>query len=105
MIESLRPGERPPLLDAHARRFRSKLSGDEAGFAAAAERFRKLEMAFWLAVTELEHAERPARTGAGQQRRSRCSPRRARSSRGSRRGRGSSARARVEPEPQAQVPA
>ena len=25
MIESLRPGERPPLLDAHARRFRSKL--------------------------------------------------------------------------------
>ncbi len=55
-IESLRPGERPPLLDAHARRFRSKLSGDTAGFAAAEERFRKLEMPFWLAVTELEHA-------------------------------------------------
>jgi class 3 adenylate cyclase/tetratricopeptide (TPR) repeat protein len=58
MIESLRPGERPPLLDAHARRFRAKLSGDEAGFEAAASRFRKLEMPFWLAVTELEHAER-----------------------------------------------
>jgi class 3 adenylate cyclase/tetratricopeptide (TPR) repeat protein len=58
MIESLRPGERPPLLDAHARRFRAKLSGEEAGFEAAASRFRKLEMPFWLAVTELEHAER-----------------------------------------------
>jgi hypothetical protein len=63
MIESLRPGERPPLLDAHARRFRAKLSGDEAGFAAAAERFRKLEMTFWLAVTELEQAELLAERG------------------------------------------
>ena len=36
-IESLRPGERPPLLDAHARRFRAKLSGD-----AAASRLRPL---------------------------------------------------------------
>jgi len=57
-IESLRPGERPPLLDAHARRFRAKLSADVSGFAAAAERFRKLEMPFWLGVTQLEHAER-----------------------------------------------
>jgi len=57
-VESLRPGERPPLLDAHARRFRAKLSGDVSGFAAAAARFRKLEMPFWLAVTALEHAER-----------------------------------------------
>ena len=63
MIESLRPGERPPLLDAHARRFRAKLSGDEAGFEAAADRFRKLEMPFWLAVTELEHAELLAEQG------------------------------------------
>ena len=30
-IEALRPGARPPLLEAHAQRFRSKLSGDEAG--------------------------------------------------------------------------
>jgi predicted ATPase/class 3 adenylate cyclase len=65
MIESLRPGERPPLLDAHARRFRSKLSGDEAGFAAAADRFRKLETLFWLAVTELEHAQLLAEQGRG----------------------------------------
>jgi class 3 adenylate cyclase/tetratricopeptide (TPR) repeat protein len=56
-IESLRPGERPPLLDAHARRFRAKLAGEDAGFAAAAQRFRELEMPFWLAMTELEHAE------------------------------------------------
>ncbi len=56
-IEALRPGERPPLLDAHAARFRSKLSGDETGFQTAAARFRELELRFWLAVTELEHAE------------------------------------------------
>jgi tetratricopeptide (TPR) repeat protein len=67
MIESLRPGERPPLLDAHAHRFRSKLSGDEAGYAAAADRFRKLEMTFWLALTELEHAELLAEQGRGAQ--------------------------------------
>jgi class 3 adenylate cyclase/tetratricopeptide (TPR) repeat protein len=57
MIESLRPGDRPPMLDAHARRFRGKLSGDGAGFTAAAAAFRELEMPFWLALTELEHAE------------------------------------------------
>ncbi len=65
MIESLRPGERPPLLDAHARRFRSKLAGDVSGFEAATARFRKLEMPFWLAVTELEHAELLAGQGRG----------------------------------------
>ncbi len=27
------------------------------GFATAASRFRELEMPFWLALTELEHAE------------------------------------------------
>ena len=64
-IESLRPGERPPMLDAHARRFRAKLAGDDAGFEAAAARFRKLEMPFWLAVTELEHAELLADQGRG----------------------------------------
>jgi class 3 adenylate cyclase/tetratricopeptide (TPR) repeat protein len=57
-IEGLRPGERPPMLDAHAHRFRAKLSGDETGFAAAADRFRRLEMPFWLAATHVEHAER-----------------------------------------------
>jgi hypothetical protein len=57
LIESLRPGERPPLLDAHAHRFRGRLTGDDASFKAAETRFRELGMPFWLAVTELEHAE------------------------------------------------
>jgi hypothetical protein len=56
-IESLRFGERPPLLEAHAQRFRSKLSGDEAGYRAAAALFRELELQFDLAVTLLELAE------------------------------------------------
>jgi tetratricopeptide (TPR) repeat protein len=63
LVEGLRPGERPPLLDAHARRFRGRLTGDEAAFKAAAARFRELEMLFWLAVTELEHAESLAAQG------------------------------------------
>ena len=57
MIEGLRPGERPLLLEAQAHRFRSKLNGDEAGFRAAAALFRELETPFWLAVTLLEHGE------------------------------------------------
>jgi tetratricopeptide (TPR) repeat protein len=57
MIEGLRPGERPPLLEAQAHRFRSKLNGDEAGFRAAAALFRELETPFWLAVTLVEHGE------------------------------------------------
>ena len=57
IIEQLRPGERPPLLEAHAYRFRARQSGEEAGFATAASRFRDLEMPFWLALAELEHAE------------------------------------------------
>jgi class 3 adenylate cyclase len=56
-IEQLRPGERPPLLEAHAHRFRSKLSGDVAGYRAAEALFRELETPFWLAVTLLEHGE------------------------------------------------
>jgi class 3 adenylate cyclase/tetratricopeptide (TPR) repeat protein len=60
-IEGLRPGERPPLLDAHAARFRAKLAGDapaaERGFRRAAEIFRERELTFWLAVTQLEQAE------------------------------------------------
>jgi hypothetical protein len=57
IIEALRPGERPPLLEAHAYRFRARQSGEEAGFATAAARFRELEMPFWLALTQLEHSE------------------------------------------------
>jgi class 3 adenylate cyclase/tetratricopeptide (TPR) repeat protein len=57
IIEALRPGERPPILEAHAYRFRARQSGEEAGFATAASHFRELEMPFWLALTQLEHAE------------------------------------------------
>jgi predicted ATPase/class 3 adenylate cyclase len=56
-IEQLRPGERPPLLEAHAHRFRSKLDGDEAGYRAATTLFRELDAPFWLGVTLLEHGE------------------------------------------------
>jgi class 3 adenylate cyclase/tetratricopeptide (TPR) repeat protein len=57
LVDGLRPGERPPLLDAHAHRFRGKLAGDESEFAAAAEHLRELSLRFWLAVTLLEHGE------------------------------------------------
>ena len=56
-IEALRPGERPLLLEAHAHRFRAKLTGDEAGYRAAAVLFRERSLDFWLAVTLLEHGE------------------------------------------------
>jgi class 3 adenylate cyclase/tetratricopeptide (TPR) repeat protein len=68
-IEALRPGERPPLLTAHAARFRAKLasvSGEaEAGFAQAAELFREHGMVFWLAVTQIELAEWLTNQGRG----------------------------------------
>jgi tetratricopeptide (TPR) repeat protein len=57
VIEHLRPGDRPPLLAAHAHRVRARLDDDEAEFEAAAADFRRLEMAFYLAVTLLEHGE------------------------------------------------
>ena len=56
-IESIPPGSRAPYLDAQARRFRARLAGDGAGYEAAAEQFRELGIPFWLAVTQLEHAE------------------------------------------------
>ena len=62
-IEVLRPGERPPLLEAHLHRFRGKLAGDGAEFAAATELFRERALTFWLAVTLLEHAELLASQG------------------------------------------
>jgi tetratricopeptide (TPR) repeat protein len=56
-IESMRPGERPPFLDAHAARGRAKLNGDERGLAGAVTRFRELQMPWWIAVTQLERGE------------------------------------------------
>jgi tetratricopeptide (TPR) repeat protein len=60
-LEALRPGERPVLLEAHAHRFRAKLTGDEAGYRAAAALFRERSLDFWLAVTLLEHGEAAGR--------------------------------------------
>jgi class 3 adenylate cyclase/tetratricopeptide (TPR) repeat protein len=57
LVDELRPGERPPLLEAHAHRFRGKLAADESEFAAAEARFRELSLRFYLAVTSLEHGE------------------------------------------------
>ncbi len=57
LVESLRQGERPRLLEAHAHRMRAKLSGDEAAFTTAEGLFRDLSLQFWLAVTLLEHGE------------------------------------------------
>jgi class 3 adenylate cyclase/tetratricopeptide (TPR) repeat protein len=64
LAERLRPGERPPLLDAQASRFRAHLAAGrgqhdrvEAGFKAAAGLLRELGMPFWLGVILLEHAE------------------------------------------------
>ena len=60
-IEAVPPGLRSPYLWAQALRFRAKLATpDEAAvesFEAAANRFRELGIAFWLAVTQLEHGE------------------------------------------------
>ena len=64
-LEALRPGERPVLLEAHAHRFRAKLTGDEAGYRAAVTLFRELSLDFWLAVTLLEHGEQLAEQNGG----------------------------------------
>jgi class 3 adenylate cyclase/tetratricopeptide (TPR) repeat protein len=66
-IEELQPGERSPLLAAHAARFRAKLEPDpsraDAGFRRAEAIFRERGLVFPLAVTRLEHAERLAAVG------------------------------------------
>jgi class 3 adenylate cyclase/tetratricopeptide (TPR) repeat protein len=66
-IESLQPGERSPMLLAHAARFRAKLEPDvsraDAGFRRAEAAFRDLGLVFLLAVTQVEHAERLVSVG------------------------------------------
>ena len=57
LVEDLPPGQRPPYLDAHAKRIRSRMSADAAGFEAAARLFRERSIPFWVGVTSLEHAE------------------------------------------------
>jgi tetratricopeptide (TPR) repeat protein len=64
VVDRLRPGERPPYVDAQAARLRARLTAArgqpdraEAGFKAAAGLLRELGMPFWLGVTLLEHGE------------------------------------------------
>ena len=58
------PGLRPPYLEAHANRIRARLDDDEPRFDAAEQIFREHDIPFWLAVTQLEHAELAGRSGA-----------------------------------------
>ena len=67
LIESVPRGTRPPYLDAQAKRFRARLSGDSSGYEAAAAGFRELDLPFWLAVTLLEHAEWLAAEGRAEE--------------------------------------
>jgi tetratricopeptide (TPR) repeat protein len=74
IIEELRPGELPPLLNAQGERFRASLAVAEGeaeaavgGFSRAAAMFRELEMPFWLAVTLLEHGEWLIAQGHGEE--------------------------------------
>lgn len=59
-----RGGRRPSFLRSQAERVRARLAaarGDaeqaESAFASAAESMKELGVPFWVAVTELEHAE------------------------------------------------
>ncbi len=64
VIETLRPGELTPFLRGHRARFRARLDaqhgrveGIDESFRSAGAVFREFGFAFYLAVTELEHAE------------------------------------------------
>ena len=59
--ESEPAGLRTPLIAAHAHRFRGRMAGSAesaaAEFAEAERILRDLDIRFWLAVSQLEHAE------------------------------------------------
>ncbi|HEY2789700.1 MAG TPA: AAA family ATPase, partial [Gaiellales bacterium] len=66
IVEGQPPGLRTPLMAAHAHRFRGRLAeGDDADadFDAAEQLLGDLGIPFWLAVTQLEHAESLLRRG------------------------------------------
>ena len=58
-VDALPPGSVPQFLRAHVSRFRARLERERADdlFKGAAGLFRELALPFYLAVTELEHAE------------------------------------------------
>ena len=61
IVEALPPGLSSPFFHATAHRFRARLAGDDPGadrhFTAAAAQFRALELPFYLAIVQVEHAE------------------------------------------------
>jgi tetratricopeptide (TPR) repeat protein len=59
VVEGLPPGRYPQFLRAQVSRFRARLDSErvEDDFKGAAGLFRELAVPFYLAVTELEHAE------------------------------------------------
>ncbi|MGQ0668240.1 MAG: tetratricopeptide repeat protein [Actinomycetota bacterium] len=64
VVDGLPQGRRPQYLDAHSRRFRSRLAASrgesdrvEPGFKNATGMFREMAVPFWMAVTLLEHGE------------------------------------------------
>ena len=63
-VDAIPPGKRPPYLRAQAARFRSHLAvargehdGVEQGFKTAGALFREHGLVFYLAVTQVDHAE------------------------------------------------
>ena len=61
LVDEVPVGLQPPFLTAQAHRFRARIAGDDPGadrhFTAAAAQLRALELPFYLAVVQLEHAE------------------------------------------------
>ena len=97
--ESLDPGQLTPFLKANTARLRARLDaarGDhervEERFRDAAAQYREFGLVFHHAVAQLEHAEWLIGQGRSRRGASRCSPRRARRSSGSRQHPGSNGR-------------
>ena len=64
IVEKMPPGRLPQYVEAHARRFRSRMAilqndtpNVEQGFKNATGMFREMAVPFWMAVTMLEHGE------------------------------------------------
>jgi tetratricopeptide (TPR) repeat protein len=64
VVEELPPGHSPQFLQAHSSRFRARLAARQGGseriddlFKGAAALFHELAVPFYMAVTQLEHAE------------------------------------------------
>jgi hypothetical protein len=71
-VEMLQPGELTPFVRGHRARFRARLDAQhgrieriDENFRSAAALFREFGFAFYLAVTQLEHAEWLAAQGRG----------------------------------------